>query len=566
MRRLQTIALATALSFASLACSNGSGNLAGPVAGGSPATATVDILLSSSGNSALFSLASSITEVRLREETGDLTDNLLATSVDIELVRPGQDLAWIARTNFDEGRYNAVVLRFDSTAYDATANDGSIVSVQGVSDELVATLPVATDIDAANVERLEVSIDLGASLGTLAAGSIDFSPVGSTTMAAADSSTELQSRIGIVRARDLANQMLEVELFADQNLNASIGTINVRVPDGTLLVDTLDFIQNSVPFFFTYLTPGLSIIDVNGVLGPEGEVIATRIELEDQNGTVVLPHFPLKLRGRVEEQLSSTVFRVRVRDVLRGSSAVTTGSVLDVAIDTQVGLFFSDSVLGAASDIAPGLEVELKSRQLSTSPVFVRRVALGEIPPIVGEIVDTTSLPASVTVQLDPSQIALSPGQVLTNQTDVTLTLPAGGVFLATPVSIALDANEIRAGLGVEVRGAVSGPPSMPLLDATRVDVIPGTLVGAQVVAPASFGFTVEGGNVTTPFSETLGVGAPGPIQVEVTSETLFRGAASSQAELNAFLFAGDSVFVTVSGIESDLAGRVVGYDVLVQL
>lgn len=547
--------------------------------GGYPATMG-DFLISESSIDSLFAFSAVLDEVRMVQADGKVTDNLLAGELELEFIHLDQDFRWLARADVPSGEYTGVQVSFVPDSYRAKADDGTSLSVDALSDELVADFVSPASLKGEAYRRFEVQLNLRTSLnpGT-AEDTLIFSPKGSAQQASGSSPVALDGLMGLVRHRDTGTGEMRVDVFADQLLEASIAEIEVDVPETTLLVNNNNFILGHVPYFFTFLIPGSTILDLHGALGAGGILRTSRVEIEDQVPVVGLV-FPVKLEGRIFSFVSSTVFEFEIRNIDRGGALVETyldnldaPRTIDVALTPQLNLYFIDgNQLAEFSELRVGLDVTIKFSSFSGAPFPAYRMDIADpYPGFLGTVTDTSGLPESFDMRLVPGSPALASGLVDSEETDVTVFLLDGELFLNSQDRPVLEPAQLVEGLMVEASGTLMGPSTAPSIGAERTRVVPGRLERARVtgILPSDSSFDTTGGLITFTFGAGLTEGIPGQLQLLIDEDATFRGAAGVEASFyNLFdtLPPGETLWVNVEGIATGSAQQLTAFDIVSEL
>ena len=472
--RLTLLALAAALVGG---CSSGTETSTSDNSGGT-SMSRIDFVVRDLPHPELFSFHAEIAELRLESETGELSENYVRGIVPLDLLRPQDLWIWLSRINRIREASPILMVRFVPGSYRAALPDGTAVDVVASSDEMRLLLSNAGLQLNSGYLRCDVALDLGASLtGDASLGSLQFDPRGNARLSRGIIAVPLESRLGLVRDRDLGSNQLTIDFHADENLSADIGQVRVRVPQTALLIDNLDQVHTSVPFFFTYFTPGSSVVDVLGMLGSGGELNVLRVELEDQNGVIASPKYPVKALVRVTEIVNPFVFRAQLRSIRRGAALLPVMPMgapeILVNLTAQSQLVFHERTLMTPADLTVGMELLVKSPQLLIDPLQAGRI----------EIVQPMSVFREAQGLLTGAQLRAASESLLITQggeiesafgTD-SLQGPASSLrFELTAETVfegvALDAQGLTAGpkpLQLEVQGTDTGSPG--LLRATRV-------------------------------------------------------------------------------------------------
>lgn len=557
---------ALGLLLGTLSCSD-SGSA--PLTGGAPASAPtlVDFVIADEVADELFAFEATVNELRLERADGTLTANLLGAPLDLEFLGLAERAAWLSRREVEAGDYAAVVVRLAPGSYRAASLLGAPVDVVALSDELRAPFLVPLNAVGQPYARLEIDLDLSASLaGDVTQGSVLFAPMGSTEVSDGAFELPLDGNLALVRDRDFATGELTVDVFADQALSALIGRVTTTIAPDALLVDGQSFVQTYLPFYLTSLTPGAAVVDLAGTLGSGGRLSVSCVELEDQNGTTVSSQFPLKVAGRIVEITSPYVLKLQVRDVKRGEQLIGPlegAPILDVLIDPQLGIFFDGEDLVNPATLVPGIDLDLKSQQLSLSPLVARRVGVLDFAPAQAATVTAVNLPSSFQVRFAATSLPVLSGLVASDTTPV-LVLPGSTPFLlTTPTVVEIPDAAVRPGQSIIVNGVFSGSPVSPLVQASALAIRPGTLLDATATAPSSVGFATSGGRITEAFGPGLPDGPAGPLQVAIAEGAVFRGAATTEAAFLDLLSGPEEVRADVYGLEADAPAQIEAYEIV---
>ena len=503
-----------ALGFAGLAsCSSGGSDIAAePGDGRTVATTRVDLLLRDAPIDDLAAFRATLESVRLERVTGGSTDRLVTTPVELEFLGLRDRACFAASFELEEGAYAALRLRFAPGSPRAFDLGGREVEVRG-GELFVVPLDQALELEGEPYVRLEVDLDLRASLsGDVAAGSIDFDPTGSVLATNGSVPVRVEGMDGLVTARDLTDGSLVVDAMVGDGRTAPLRELRVRTDPATLLVGYDVREAFDVAPFLANLSPGASVVEIDGWLGAGGALQAARVELEDQNG-LSGNRFAVELEALVIGRLGPTVLEVVVRETTRGGDLVELllagqpEPVLRVVLDPITLLTTSEGVGREAADIELGDALELKLFALGGALLQPRRAVVTRVASLSAvrrAATDVSGADVSGTgawqtdaldVRLDVAHrpqlsgatreaaLERSPGLVATTSTapDVVLVRPvrasAGGVLDAVhdPAGrlrgLRVASLEIRAGFGGHgafVEGAV-GPAALELVDALRV-------------------------------------------------------------------------------------------------
>lgn len=505
------------------ACSSGDTDDGVP-AGGQPSSALVDLVVRDAPADALATFVARFDSVRLVRDDGSESAPLVAVPVAVELTGLRDRVAWIGSAALATGTYEAVRARFAPGAVEARDLDGAPVAIDAQADVLDAPLAVPLVLRQDDYARVVLDVDLGASLaGDVAAGSLRFDPRGSAEASDGSVPVPLDDLDALVTARDLAAGTFAARATVGDARTVALRTVDVRTGADTLLVGPLQDVFAQTALYLTLLTPGLAVVELEGVLGKDGALRARCVELEDQNG-LAGTRFPVELEARVVARPQPNLATLLVREVTRGeglAGPVLSGlgrATVDVLIDPAPLLSSSDGALLSMADLPVGADVEAKFVFFSAEPFQAARLVLLRVP---GEG-DAGGVAAGAAIRLDVAHAPeLAPE-----------TLPAG-----TRVWRSGDLALVRAGLLVEGR-------------VRSVDAGRGRLQLAS-------------GRVVADFGAGAPAGTDGPFAVEVDPAARFLGAARDLSELARLLEEpAASVVLEVRGLEAAGSATLRAYEV----
>ena len=560
---LRASAVACLLLPLAAGCSGSSGS-SGPSGGGTSA----DFLIGDAPQDDLLSFTAQLDSLRLERQDGRLTDDLLADPVRLEFLGLEDRLAWIGSARPATGNYVAVHVGFVPFSYTAVAEDGSAVTVNAVSDELVARFPAPRAFDRREYSRFEIDLNLLDSLqGDVSAGTITFDPRGSAEATDGSAPVVFDELQGVVRTADAGTGTLVLDAFLDDARTLPLGRVRLQVDPLTLLLSESNTIYLSPVHFLDDLVAGKSVVEVHGDLTAGGAIDPRWIRVQDLTGAVPAGN-AVELEGRIVG-LSAGGFDLRVREVVEGTAVadpVLVGlgrSTVQVATGPLGRTLLDSGDLVPGSQLAVGQTVRVAFTDFATEPFPAGLVVLRHLDPrFDGEIVDDAGLPANVVLHLDPNEPALIAGLVASTATDVVLDVTATPVTLDLRHRPVLQADQLLSDLRLKVRGTLSGTPAAPALQASDVVVVPGRLADAQVVSAdeGTSSFATTGGTLLAPFG---GMVFPGPTSVTIQPGAVFLGDASSEAEffaLFAGLGAGEVLAVEVHGIGTGVPNEIGAY------
>ena len=312
-----------------VACSSGG-------SGGSSA-ASADLFVTDATVDDLLAFRGTLDEVRLRRVEQTTSANLLAAPIAIDFLELEDRLGWISTADVPAGDYDAILLTFVPGSCSALAQDGSPVTVNALSNQLVATFTPMLSVDGGYL-RLEADLDLAASLsGDVSSGSIDFDPMGSSRSSDGSGSATIDEIEGVVLSVDQVADELLLDAYVDDDALIPLGEITVR-----LTVDTLLLEEDGAPFpsqaeFYATLVPNASLLEVHGRVGANGVVEATRIEVEDElggGGPVAV-----EIEGIVGAIGAGSSFELLIREIEEGA-AIAAPVLAGLGNPTTIETFF----------------------------------------------------------------------------------------------------------------------------------------------------------------------------------------------------------------------------------
>lgn len=553
---------------ASLAACHNSGG------GGSSNLGTADVLIHDAAIHDLLSFSAEIRSVRLRRGDGAFTSDLLRTGeVRVEFLGLDDASALLVHSRIPVEEYDAVEIGFTPGSYLARAESGLDVTVTATEDTFLARLPVLLTVVKDDYVRLDVDLNLGASLsGSVAGGSVEFAPEGSATLDDGLTALSLRDTKARVTAIDELAGLLTVESFADDAQAVSLGERIVRTGTTQLFLDVDGSALGSAPFYAALL-PGQTLLEVHGTLGPDGEIQASRIDIEDHSsGAGSLD--TVCIEG-VVVGLGASAFELRVNDVEDGDAlalpiiaALPNGSVLDVSFDAGTVFVLGKTLVSDSSALSVGRRVEVRFCSFATSPFAACVVDVDDQEPALeGTVTDASGAPLSFRMRLEPQDPAVMAGLVQSDLTDVEVTLGASQIRFDGAGDPVLLPADLVAGLELETRGVLTGTALLPTLAASEVRVSGGQLSGASVasVDEANARFTTSAGTLTDPFGPSV---TPGTQLIRIQPAAVFTGAASSSAEFFTLLAGsqGASTLVSVRGLGTLVANEIRAFEIHAKL
>jgi len=362
-------------------CNDGDGQEGG-TPGVSTGLAFGDFLITDAAAEELFSFRTVVDSLQLVRLDGTRTENLMVMPVGVDLLGLRERADWLAAIPFPSGTYKGVVLGFDPLELGARDLVGDPVDVVPVATELALDLTPPFEVERGSYARFLVDVDLENSLvGAVADGELLFDPVGVAEASDGSAPVTVAALDAKVILRDTGTLALSVDGFADGDHARALGGFALVVDEGTVLVDARGFVSDQPAFYYTQLVPGLTVVEVQGELGAGGVLLASRIEIEAQDGRPG-SLFPVKLEGTVAAVGPGPVLTLRLRQVVRGIAvfgpaleAQDDPNVLAVSFDARTRTF--DGLGTVASEaVLAGSEVELKLELAPGSPFPALRIGV----------------------------------------------------------------------------------------------------------------------------------------------------------------------------------------------
>jgi len=510
MQRIVLVLLLASLSFLG-ACGGGSGG--GPGGGEGPAASDgfADVVVGSVSTLPLFAVHAGVEEVRLVDENGGRTANLLPSAASVELVGAEERATWLSRARLPQARYTGLEVVFDPDRVEVTETSGNrtaaLVPDPRWSVELDAPLTVASG----SVERLLIELDLDASIQN---------PTGSGTVFAPDGEVE----IGVPATRpieDFGGLVVEtsprertVTIDAVVTANVPVGLVEVTLGDDTVLVDDTGVVFPDEDAFFASLRVGLTVLDVHGVLGSTGTVTAERIRIVDQAGGQGRPPV-VEIEGMVlHVDEAAGFFVLLIREIEKGADdaePVLAGlgdpSSIDVDFDGATRFERSNGAPASAGDLAAGRIVDVEFSEFSKPP-FVADVVQLESPGVCvsGEIVDVSDLPQALVMVVE-DRGATGPGSETSGGQRMLVDLSDADIYLNLRGRPRLDPSELVPGLRAKACGELSDLPEGGLvLHPEWLRVKPGHLIRGHVgeADPVRSLFVVDHGKIVQSFGDPV--------------------------------------------------------------
>lgn len=573
--RFRALAAILALLVVS-SCSNGVVDGQGSAGFVPSSSGTGRFLMHDATAPALLSFSVEVAGVAVVYDDDTVSENFLPAPLRVELLSLGEYSKWMAQTEFDTGTVQAIEISFTPFSYLARALDGTEVSVFAMADSYVSPLSADTVVENGDVVTFVSDLDLqGSLMGFVSDGMLVFDPEGISRAAAADELLPIDRFIGLVQSRDVGTLDLVVEGFADDQRTASLGPISIFANQFTLFVDrdlnTLFFPPAS---FYTILFPALTLVEVHGVLEASGDFIASRLEIEDQDGGAGAT-FPFKLRGVVSAKTAGVV-RLEIQSIPRGAEFMEpilaglgdpAGTNISLSSQTLAVLLGNEELLPTSVLVGDVLDVKFQVFPSAPFPAAVVSIR-GTRPGFRGVITDSGGLPDSFVMNLVEFDAGILGGVVASDDTDVLVEIEPNltQIALDTIFSPFLQPIDLVDELSVHVTGDLDGTATDPELAAARILVLPGRLDSGQVISVDVGGsrLAVAGGEITGTFGGDFLPSASYEVRVE-SNATLLGEADGivALAEALAGLGAGERLFVDLRGIGSDVADGIRAYQIL---
>jgi Domain of unknown function (DUF4382)/Domain of unknown function (DUF5666) len=445
-------------------------------------TADADFLVTDAPTDELLSFSARVTELRLRNSTGGESGNYLPAPVTLEFLGLQGVSAWLSSSAVPVGNYDAVLLRFDPSSINAKALNGDSVSVTSGSNQLTASLSSPLQVDEGGYVRFEADLDLNSSLsGEVSSGSLIFNPTGSCSVGG-QSSTAIDEFKGVVQSFDSVNQTLLMQAYVDDDLIVPLGPVTVTVDGSTALFNDDNQAFASTAAFFSYLVTGSTLLEVHGNLSADGQVIATKIEVEDQVGGISGGNTLVRIEGIVTD-LDEGSFELLIQEIVKGAAVaqpvlnkIGNPSTITVSYDQSTVFKFDSEALTTSASLSIGQEVKAKFATFSSEPFPAFEVEIDDSPSLLqGTVRDLGAYPSAILIELSPQAAGiLAPGQGPAENL-LSLELPEGAV----PTEVHLG-QAVRFG---SRSGAEVDPNGGRHLSATRFESLPASLLGVEVIA-----------------------------------------------------------------------------------
>ena len=528
------------------ACGGGGGS-----SDGTP-TGTVDALVSSTAGVDLFAMTATLSRVELLRADGSKSANLLAAPRAVELSDLEDFSLWAAGTAVPVGEYTGARLVFQPGSLEALDAAGGALSVTAQGHQLEGTFETPLVVEEGAVSRVDLYLDLVAALDEApGAADLSFEPEGSVRVIDVDEVLPLQEFRGLVVAEAPDEGTLDVQVFADSDLEQPLRVAQVALAPDTVLIDLGDQVFADAVDFFAAVQPGSTVVDVEGRHLGHGAVDAATVEIVDQLGD---PVPTVVADGKilfVDEGAQEFVFLLQ--ELVSGAElaapvleSLGDPSSIDVTWDDGTAFFDGDDGTSGPEGLTVGQMARVEFREFVWPPFPAAKVEFEELS-VTGTIHDVAGLPESFVLAKGGGELVTV---ALDDDTDLRLDIQFKPAILV---------EELVVGMKATVKGDPDGDDADDL-DAASVKVHHGHLNQAPVSAaeaPAALFWSDEGKIV-----QTFGVGAPDfPLAIQIQPGCLFKQDAASVEGFFELVSAGD-VEVHVKGIGSPLKGEVRAYEV----
>jgi Domain of unknown function (DUF4382) len=568
MMKTPRLPIASCLLVAALAGSSCGGGGADSGGGGSNVTAHTDILLRDAPADDLLSFTATITDLRLDDDVGGQTPNLLSGPVTQDLLGLRTNLAWLSTKTLPPGNYTA--LRMTVLAGSARRNDGVEVAVNAVSNLYVATFPSPLVVTSTSYGRVVADLDLASSLtGSITSPPLAFDPQGSAVHDDGGSEDAIDEVQGVVASVDAGSNSFVVDGFVDDEGTVPLGPVTVSISGSTILVRDDGGLFASQPLFFASIVPGATRVEVHGALA-NGAIQSTRVEVEDNasgGGNANL----VKIRGRILDLGPGNTFEMSIAEVDDGATIVaaafggTIPGTLDVGWDAGTIFFLAEHAPTTSDALAIGSEIHVKFPVFANPPFVASRIEIeSEGVEFEGHVTSTASLPASFVMHLNSDDPAILAGTVASSSTDVAVELAGSPVVLDVQGDPVLSAAAILAGQKIQPEGSIAGPPTAPTIAATKIKIFAGRLDDATVdeASRAGHTFHATSGQIDDPFGGGV---VAGSLDVTIATGAVFDGDAFSESgfyDLFENLQGGQTLSVEIQGIGTGGATAIRAYEI----
>jgi len=547
MRALPSL-LPVAISLLVPACGSDGGGGGG--GGGAPSPAEVVFFISDAPTDDLIRLQGSLNSVVLFDDAGGSTGNVLANALyPMNLIGLDLGAVPVGATSIPAGRYVSAFLSFSTPTLSARTKNPilgevPVVALPAISASFLAPL----DLAPGDLAGIVLDIDLVRSaILDPGSGGLVFLPNQRPGVLAAGGSVELFD--GIVRRVRKSKKLLEVDVTSPEppvapNPPVSLGVLDVIVDNNDLLVGAGGTPFSGLTPFFGAVEVG-DRIAVSGAWNSVGFVDASFVRIETGSGNVV------EIDGRVLFVNSpGQTFLLQIASVRSGKPIVDGAfamlgntSAVNVLWDGLTSFLLLDPA-GAASGgaLAVGQEVRVRFDAFAAMgpPVTVTTPAaaveiLDSDEIFEGVVTDTSALPVSVEVTLDPTD-----PHVLGLLVSTPLPFELGGIApprLRLGNGPVLSVNDFQVGQRVWWLGVLTGTAPSQTVVAAEAEVLPGRISDSVVtsVNPSTSRFTCTFDSMTEPVDPFGGAPPASPVTVQVEPGALLLGPLGSPINLMEF-------------------------------
>ncbi|MFT5049730.1 MAG: hypothetical protein ACI8QZ_001123 [Chlamydiales bacterium] len=535
---------------------------------GQASTQVTDILVRGGRASELLSFTVTIDELRVLDRLGAAGVNLLPVPVELELIGSASAAHWIARAALTLDDASGVRVVFDPASAGARDMFGAALDV--TVDTPVRDQPLDDALPTADHVRLVLDLDLRTSLQRDSGPPVllHFEPDGRALVETGATLRAIDEIKGRVRSIAPANQTLDVDALVDDDGLIALSPATVRLGAATVLVDENGTLFPSQEAFFAMLQPAQTLVEVHGALGVDGELIATRIEIEDQAAGAGTTQ-RVEIEGLVLN-LGIGVFDLLIREVEKGAPIVApvlaslgNPPSLPITFDIPTRIFAQDGGPVGISSLFIGQEVDVEFPLFAAQPFAASEIEIQAPARLTGVVRDPSPQPDALSLRASAGDPAVLSGAIAPGRTDILADLTEASITLLTREETVLTQAQLLAGLGTVIEGPLSGPPSAPTLAARRVCILPGRFEGhVSGIDRATEAFDATVTTISASFGDP--VSSP-PFAVRIDPDAVFMGAARDRERFfDVFLDLepGQALAVDVEGIGSGAPNEILALQI----
>ncbi len=572
------------LSALAAGCSSGGGS----DSSSSSTNASVQFLVSSSGDAGLFALGGELADVRLVQADGTRSENLLAKATPVELVGLEDSAVLMAGANVAPGTYESMQFEFADGSLFAMDESGAHVTVETSLRTFEAPLATAWSAGGGDETTLMLDVDMTGSVVETSPRVVEFDPDG--TVMSGVQPVLLQEFSG-----PLVSSSATDRRFSIQVIQATLATnrdFEITLTPTTRLVDVDGTRFSTSDSFFASLRDGMTVLKVRGVLTGNRTVDADVVYITDQAGDM---EPDVVIEGRILHVDDAAGFFVfLIREIEDGAATATPAleaignpSSIDVHFDADTTFQLRDGTTVRPSELAVGQIAHATFREFGRPPFRADLVELYNRPEhrcIRGEIVSVRGMPDEFLIEVKDDHWSWSSSwpwwwpwaSHRHDEDEDEDELENVRVVLGRGVEVTLDLRgkpalrpgRLLEGLDVKVCGELHGSSEDPLLVAESVRVTPGHLDKAVVDAtsPLRSRFHLATARIKKPFGDPV-TGAP--LSVVIHPDADFKEKARSEAEffrLYDRLDDDEYLEVRIKGIATGVAEELEAYDVKVKV